>query len=594
MALIDLIYWRQPWWLLLSLLPWLILPLWRLRQHRRLRALAEHDLLPWVEAGTAAPEQRRGRCLLALTWLLFCLALAGPRTPAWIPPALQADKIDIVAVVDLSASMRVDDGRPDRIGEARQLLLDWLAQLPTRARLGLLVFAGQAYRILPPTSDHALARHFLQRLPELQPLLLGNDLAGALHMASTLLDQQADARHLLVFSDGDIDPDSQIRAEQALSEITADSGIRLDWIGVGGDEPGSVPRSDGTPLRIAGQRVASRRDSDWLRRMAQRGHGRYLAAESLRQTALKQVIATPRPRIAAVHEGQVLWNEYFGLPLGGGILLLLFSLYAARPDRHRHTGALAMVASLLLGGCQWMQADTPETLRRLLADGDFEQARELAADRPAYLSRYAEGVACYRLADYPCASRAFAQAAWIAQDDWQRGRAVFNLGNSYYRLGDYRQAAVLFRDAQLLGVDTARTRINREYADSTAQAVQERLDDIREGERRLRWRIAAGRVPDGPSERVSDGTDLPRSKAVQRLLRRMSQAELRQLLGSGVQRAQAGGNGNTQTVRLSWVRSMHRSDPQDSAGLLNHLMALESGLPTQQDEALPVEGQRPW
>jgi len=533
--------------------------------------------------------------MLGLAWLLLSLALAGPRIPAWIPPSLQAGQSDIVAVVDFSASMRVNDGQPDRIGEARQLLLHWIDRLPPGARLGLVIYAGQAHRILRPTADHGLARHILAQLPQLSPPLLGNNLADALRKATDSFDPKATSRHVLVFSDGDIDPRNRQTAMNALADRSANTAFNVHWIGVGGGEPRTVPRPDGSPLQIDGQRIVSRREGAWLRQVAAHPHGHYYPAETLAHTALTEVLELSPLRIAPENSEQVLWTEYFAVPLIPGIILFLLGLQLPAADRLSDHKALAAVVALLLGGCQW-GPDNPDstTLQALLAAGNFRDARAQAADIPGYRARFAEGVACYRLADYPCASRAFARAAWIATDDLQRGRAVFNLGNTQFRLGDFIQASVLFRDAGLLGVDPAKTHINREYADSLAAAVRQQIADIAESGRRAEWRKAAGRTLDGSDDLPSEGINLPGLRPDSSLLGRISQAKLQHLLKTGVQQLRRLDNSDAQTARLTWVRSAQAGQPQDTAGLFNNLMPLESGLPGRPGKAVLLEGQRAW
>ena len=591
-----ILYWREPAWFWVSLLP--LLPmLWTFLRHRSIwMRMVDPSLRPWVEAQARQGHHKTGQVALGISWLLLCTALAGPRTPRLIPPVVQPDAA-VIAVVDLSASMAARDVRPDRRRHAQAMLDDWVAQLPASLRIGVVVYAGHAHRLLPPTADQELVRHFVRELDSIRLPTLGNDLADALRLASESL-AGADTpggRHLLLISDGDLGPDAQRAAETAVGEWLPSARIRLHVIGVGGAEAVGVPRSATEPLVIDGERIVSRRDARWLRTFAGRVDGDYHGAEAIVGWPLARVLGLPGPHIDPADNDRVLWDEWFGLPLLAGIVILVMALRGKRAGSGARATAVAALIAVLSGGCgrEVFLDASGDQARAALDLGDYTRARSLYAGRDGYDARFAEGVACYRLADFPCALQAFAAAAWQAPDDTARGRAAFNLGNTHFRLGDFEEASVLFAEAGKLGVSPELTAINREFADSLAATVRRHLADVAETQRRADWRAAAREMPEVMRDRLAEGIRLSTRFAGPAALAVLSADELRMLVAGGIERHRDG-RGGASTSGRHWVKSEGTAAPEGTAGLFNRLLPMEVGILSVPGEPYRIEGSRPW
>lgn len=594
MSLLADIYWREPGWLLLAILPLLAIALARIHQRRSLHELADTKLLPWMLARPVGKITGLRRMRIMLAWLMLCVALAGPRTPAWVPPALKGPEQQVMALIDFSASMRVRDGHPDRISDAARILHRFAAQQTGSLEIGLALYAGQAHLLLPPSSDRQLFAHYLEQLPDMSPPTLGNNLSAALQLAQQAFSADSE-QTLLVLTDGDLGPDSIAEVQTSVRQINP--RIRIHWIGLGSDEHGTVPRANGDPLIIDGRRIISRRNAEWMQALSESAEFHYHAAESLDDNQLADLLGTVRPRVPDDASDQVLWSEHFGVPLMVAVVFLLLALHPRQ--KHGRLSLLALLGSLLtglmLGGCQWPAPGDPDTaIAEALEREAYSEVRVLAAESEGYRVRYAEGIACYRLEDYACATQAFAQAAWQAEDNPSRGRAAFNLGLAHFRLGDFAQAAVLFRDAELHGVDPTICRLNRSFAETLAAGMRQWRADIIETERRAAWRRAAGQLPDNFEDRLADDVGLakpPRQlsglppRLVEHLRSALSQNGNFQLGNS-----EAGRRGGGR----SWVKSPQEGKPGNTAELMNALMTIESGLPQQPIEPLQVEGQRPW
>jgi Ca-activated chloride channel family protein len=151
-------------WLLLSLL---ILPvavaLYVLAQSRRMRyalRFTNLEVLAQV-AGRRRAWRRYVPPALFLTALAcLCVALARPHTKTLIP----VDKATIILVIDASRSMEATDVKPTRLAAAERAAKAFLDKVPKRARVGLVVFSGEAQVAAPPTTDRSLVRESIDEI----------------------------------------------------------------------------------------------------------------------------------------------------------------------------------------------------------------------------------------------------------------------------------------------------------------------------------------------------------------------------------------------------------------------------------------------
>jgi Ca-activated chloride channel family protein len=128
---------------------------YRLATRRRMEYAVRYtnvDVLASVVA-TGRPWRRwlmAGAFLLALATL--CAALSRPH----VHRLVVNDNATVVLVLDVSGSMEAQDVRPTRLAAAQRALHTFLAKVPSRLKVGLVLFAGEAQVATPPTTDHAL------------------------------------------------------------------------------------------------------------------------------------------------------------------------------------------------------------------------------------------------------------------------------------------------------------------------------------------------------------------------------------------------------------------------------------------------------
>ncbi|MFZ0497632.1 MAG: VWA domain-containing protein, partial [Steroidobacteraceae bacterium] len=264
--------------------------------------------------------------LIGLAWMLAVVALAGPTWQRQITPAYRAPAAWIVAL-EVSPSMDAADVAPSRMVRARYAVDDLLSAAQD-ARVGLIVFAGDAYTVAPLTSDVTTIRNLAQPLaPSLMPES-GNRLAPGLEEALHLLQASPGRdRQVIVLTDGFTDPAQALIAAQQLHR----HGVDVNVVGVGTESGAPEPDGNGGFVRGAsGQVVLTRLDAGLLQRVATAGGGRFVPLSALPQLTAELHAAGSRKMSSGVaaHVKLASWlnDGVWLLPA----LLLLAALIARR------------------------------------------------------------------------------------------------------------------------------------------------------------------------------------------------------------------------------------------------------------------------
>lgn len=310
----------------LLLLPLAFLPLWR----RRGPALPCSSLAPLARLapGWRARLHRLHPWLAAVTLLALLLALAAPALRQRTRQTVR-EGIDLMLVLDISASMRALDVPPDRMTVARSAAADFLAQR-TDDRVGVVLFAGVPYLLAPPTLDRAPVIARLRGVEADRPgsgTAIGDALAAAL---ARLKDSPARSRAVVLLTDGTsnrgrVTPRAAARAAAAL-------GVRVYTIGFGSEAGGEVPMgpgrptvrlADGTPLRVE-------LEEEPLREIARLTGGRYFRAGTGASLAEVYRLIDELERTPLEVREEVAERPLTPLLAGAGTLLLALELLLFR------------------------------------------------------------------------------------------------------------------------------------------------------------------------------------------------------------------------------------------------------------------------
>jgi Ca-activated chloride channel family protein len=289
--------------------------------------------------GRSAPrDPRRRDALLAAALAAAALALLGPHAGERTV-RVPATGVDVVLLVDVSASMLARDAPPSRLERARSLAGEVLARLGPGDRAALAAFAGEGVLLTPLTPDHAALAELAPALDESLLSEQGSRLdAGVRAAVAAYRPESPRPRVLLVLSDGE-DPEG---GDPGLPAVAA-AGVRVVVVAFGSEAGAAIPLR-GTPLRDAhGAPVATRSDPARLRALAEPTGGALLRGDRFGAVDPEQVVAAVRRDAARARDGLVERRVPRSATLALTALAFALALAAAWPERRAPRDAAALV-----------------------------------------------------------------------------------------------------------------------------------------------------------------------------------------------------------------------------------------------------------
>ena len=264
---------------LLWIIPVLILAHILYTRHKRKQLLAFGDpsllaeLMP--NASVIRPHVKFTLEILALTLLIFALARPQYGTKE---QTVKREGIEVMIALDISNSMLAEDVAPNRLDRAKQILSKLVDQM-VDDKLGLVVFAGDAFTQLPITCDYVSAKMFLQNItPDLIPAQ-GTAIGTAIHtcIRSFGAEESEASRAIILITDGENHEDDAKAAAQAAKE----KGMNVFVVGIGKPEGSPIPDGRGSFKKDkAGQVVVSRLNEEMCKEIAAVGGGIYVRADN--------------------------------------------------------------------------------------------------------------------------------------------------------------------------------------------------------------------------------------------------------------------------------------------------------------------------
>ncbi len=218
--------------------------------------------------------------LIIVAFLMLVTGLCGPLIGSRLEEVKRKGS-DIIIALDVSNSMLANDIKPSRLERAKQSLLRLIDRLEGD-RIGIIVFAGEAYVQLPVTTDYNAAKMFISTIsPEIVPVQ-GTAIGAAIDLAGdSFTDTTRKHSAIIVITDGENHEDDAI----ASAKDAADHGIKVYTIGMGSVEGGPIPvYNNGAVVGFkqdnAGQTVVTKLNPDMLTEIANAGNGRFIRATS--------------------------------------------------------------------------------------------------------------------------------------------------------------------------------------------------------------------------------------------------------------------------------------------------------------------------
>lgn len=209
--------------------------------------------------------------LLCLSIILGVIVLARPQFGI-AGEGDQRKGIEAIIAIDVSQSMLAQDVMPSRI-ERSKLLVSSLVDHMENDKIGLEVFAGEAYPQLPITNDYISAQLFLDNITTEAVSLQGTNIAAAISLADKSFTQEKNVgKAIIIITDGE---DHEVGAIEA-AEAAAKNGRRVYVLGVGSTSGAEIPTSDGPLTDNSGSIVRTALNEEMCKSVAKAGKGIYI------------------------------------------------------------------------------------------------------------------------------------------------------------------------------------------------------------------------------------------------------------------------------------------------------------------------------
>ncbi len=262
---------------LLYFIPVVTVLFWLLNRNRKklLQKFADLDLHKTLFPTDSTIKRWVKFVVIILAFACLVLAAANPQVGTKMQEVKQTG-IDVFILLDVSYSMNAEDIKPSRLEKAKYQISNLINKL-RGDRIGLIIFAGQAYVQIPLTTDYSAANLFLSAVDVNSVPSQGTAIASAINLAVNSFDSLSTDKVIIAITDGE---DHEGDVMEAIDNATSRK-IKIYAIGLGSSGGVPIPiynkygQSVGFKKDKAGNTVLTKLDEETLRRIAVEGNGKY-------------------------------------------------------------------------------------------------------------------------------------------------------------------------------------------------------------------------------------------------------------------------------------------------------------------------------
>lgn len=189
---------------------------------------------------------------------------------------------NVMFVLDVSNSMNAEDINPDRLTQAKNLIINTMHELKND-KIGIVIFAGEAVSIMPLTTDYSSVENYISDLQTDNITIQGTDFLSAMKTTATKFKNiSKGSRKVVLISDGEDNEGN----DNAAIRLANKEGITITSVGVGSDEGAPVPvyklgQLLGYKFDQNGETVISKRQTGALKKMAESTGGSYIDGNNM-------------------------------------------------------------------------------------------------------------------------------------------------------------------------------------------------------------------------------------------------------------------------------------------------------------------------
>jgi Ca-activated chloride channel family protein len=403
-------------------------------------------LLPEMEAYNRLNKKKVAFFSLALIFTFISLANPQMGTKSEI---VKTNGFDVFLALDISRSMLVTDTPPSRLDRLKRMSEEFIRSLSGN-RIGIIVFAGNAYLQTPLTTDYRGLLLFLQSLSPEMVSHQGTNFSSAISVALRYFSfDKATGKALIILSDGENhEPGLEDAARQA-----AQKGISIFTIGIGTDAGAKIPDySTGVNVfktNENGEPIISKLEPENLQTIARITRGNYYTLDMDPSVTLKRILSDLNRLEKTSSETRVYaeYRSYYQLFLMVACFFLLLEFFQSF-KKIRLTLLLTLFYVSLYSQNNHKELRTGDRYYRqketVAAEEAYRKALEKNASPKAW---YNLGNAVYNQGRFEESANNYQQSLNKMLPPDQKANAYYNLGNALYQKGNFKGSIDAYKQA---------------------------------------------------------------------------------------------------------------------------------------------------
>lgn len=411
-------------------------------------------------------------CLLMVALALMIVMIARPQIGTKVSNE-KRNGIEAIICMDISNSMLCEDVQPSRLDKSKMLVENMVEHF-VNDKIGLVVFAGDAFTQLPITADYVSAKMFLQSIT---PSLIeeqGTDIAKAIELAQNSFTKQRNiGRAIIVITDGE---DHEGRAMEA-AKAAKKAGIKVFILGVGSGSGAPIPNGEGGYMTDnSGNVVMTRLNEQMCRDIASAGSGTYIHVDNTNEA--QERLNSELAKMQKSEVSSVIYSEYeeqFQVVGLIAILLLVLEVlvFEAKPSYQKAMNLfkkkhLVMVAMLVLAPAASMAQNDRMLIRQgnrqfhsqqyEKAEATFRKAVAVKPNNPE--AQYNLGCVLMAQQKDSMAIKCFQRAGELQPNKLRRAQVYHNIGVIFQQHKQWSEAIEAYKESLRMNPKDNETRYN--------------------------------------------------------------------------------------------------------------------------------------
>jgi Ca-activated chloride channel family protein len=464
----------------------MLIRLWQLRsQKQRLRKFGDPELVRQLMPGVSRIRPAVKFYLLLSALALLIVMWARPQMGTKISHEKRTG-IETIIAMDVSNSMLAEDVAPSRLDRSK-MMVENLVDNFSNDKIGLIVFAGDAFIQLPITSDYVSAKMFLSSISPSMIATQGTDIAAAIRMATHSFTQtEGIGKAIIVITDGENHEGGVL---EAASEAK-DRGMRVYVLGVGSPKGAPIPVGNGDYMKDqTGQTVMTALNEQMCRQVAEAGGGAYIHVEN--NSNAQDQLDNELDKLAKKEIDSTIYSDYDEQFIAVAIVVLLLLILEIcimdiqnpllrRLSLFQRKSAAVIMLLAFVPVAMMAQSDRHLVRQgnKLFRSGNYTDAevsyrKALEKDDRNPQAAYNLGNAMMGQHKDSAAAAQLGAAAQLAKNPVRKAQACHNMGVVYQQNKKYGEAIEAYKEALRNNPADDQTRYNLELCKKLQKQQQQ-------------------------------------------------------------------------------------------------------------------------